>query len=237
MLLTKEKINQKKGIKAEQTDLVETISKVDKTSKNRRFVIIALLVTIGLSAIFAIYDLVKKTTQNGKYTDFLSKISLSKPQTDIPTKDISTPNIDISSLIEEKIINHQGVWSFYIKYYSFASPQPSASAGSDSEKIIYTRNESVFFSKNNPSEILKSLKDPDDKQAKIFTKNLPDGLEIYEKNQSTENSIESHLLIILPNNKQIFILIKTTEVKDNSQLPSLISQLVSDIYWSLLQSD
>ncbi|MBU1130317.1 hypothetical protein KKE45_03290 [Patescibacteria group bacterium] len=225
MLSTKEKINQKKGIKAEQTDLVETISNANKTTKNRRFVTITLFFTIALSAIFATYNLIKNSIKNNNYSNLLPKISLFKPKTDSTPEDTPIPSIDLSSLIEKKIKNYQGVWSFYIKYFSF-----------DSEKVIYTRNESEFFSQNNPNETLKSLKDPKN-QSKTFTKDLPNGLEIYEKNQLTEKLTESHILIILPNKKQIFILTKVTGIQDNSQLPSLIPQLLSDIYWSLIQSD
>ena len=226
MLPTKEKINLKKGIKAKQTDLVETILKANKTTKNRRFVFYTLFITIALSTIFGVYNFIKITIKNKSYSNLLSKISLFKSKTDPISKNTSIPGIDLSNLIEEKIKNHQGVWSFYIKY-NFK----------DSEKVIYTRNESVFFSQNNPNEILKSLKDQDN-TTKTFTKDLPEGLEIYEKNQLTEKSVQSHILVILPNNKQIFILIKAAGVENNSRLTTLIiPQLISNIYWSLIQSD
>lgn len=117
----------KKTPKSEQLDLVETISTVDKVKNKRRFVIIALIITIGLSVIFSLYRWIKNFHFN-------------PPRANISTPAF-IPSTSLDSDITKLISKDTGYWSYYVS----------------SNDFNLTKNPDQLFSDINQKDLLDNL--------------------------------------------------------------------------------
>lgn len=110
-MITKEELTRKKA-KSEQLDLVETISSVDLVRKKRRFVIFAIVATIGLSLLLWFYRTMKTVSFSVPSAPNLSLTKVSTPSLnsqilEILAKDKSKWTVDVFTDNQIKIDTSQ----------------------------------------------------------------------------------------------------------------------------------
>jgi hypothetical protein len=202
-----------------QLDLVETISVEDKLRNKRRFLYLALAATIGLSLLFWTYHYLTEVLRSPR--QLLPKISIPAIRTNPKTPDANL-NQTIDDNITRIIDFDPGRWNVFIhimpdglSYYNWSKNTTKLS-----EQEINTTIEKLSTLKVN-------------KDSKIGP-SLPQGLEIREIYSEDSSHSRIQALVSIPQ-KQIYFDIGV-EGGDQNKAGDLMSQLVSTLYWSIVQS-
>lgn len=205
MLPKPEKI---KRIKAsEQLDLVETISEADKLKHKRRWLLIALSITIGLSLVFWLYRLAKNIIKNPP--SFPSQISLP----------VSSANLDsqLDAEISSRLSSLPAGWS--------------VSVDSNQKLFNWSRN-TVNLTEQETSPMINKLLESNEKPDSNISSLLPEGVSLSQHLDSTKLPITYQLLVSVPDHQILFVI--TSPQDFDSALP-VISKLVSSLYWLVIQ--
>lgn len=188
-----------------QLDLVDTISSADKVEHKRRYLIISLSATIGLSLLFWGYRSFSSFLQHPK------AFKLNLPRLSLPAPDLDLGRSpDLLPAVKAVLAGQLSSWSIYVQTLP-ASP------------------ESIVWSYNYPSPdidpILSSLH-PSDNQRLLSV--LPHGVELNEQLVSAD-PYEHHLLISSPH-RQLLILFKSDSAQN---IDSVLPALIENLYWEM----
>ena len=217
MLPKPEKTKKGSTPKAEQLDLVETISVEDKLKHKRRWLYITLFFTIGLSLIFMTYRSVKK---------FLEHPSLPHPNLNLSlplSTSTSTDNLSskLDSAISQDLSSDTNHWSVAvhqlpgnIQHFNWSKSITSLS-GSDFDADI----KKLTSQKNTPKSLIARF--------------LPQGLPVAEIASSSASSFSLQSLISTPDQK--ILLVITASGSDLSYPENVLSRLIPTIYWTATQ--
>jgi len=142
----------KKNVSAQQLDLVDTLSQEKKLKNKRRFVLLSLIITTGLSFAFWTYKTVPKI-----------KIDFKMPQ--IKMSDIKLSYDNFSLTINQLISKDKNNWSIYAKTIS------DDSSFSLNAKDLISNSENII---NDLSKL------PDSASNSSIKNSLPQGTKIQE---------------------------------------------------------
>lgn len=193
---------------SEQLDLVNTLSADDKIRHKRRFLIISLVLTFGLSFSFWFYTSLKKSSFS--FSNFSANWRISAPRFELP-------NFSFSKSFNPRLKLDSNSWSIYLS----TIPQT----------LTWSKN----YDLSTPSPIISDLEKLPSTQNSFIKSALPEGTEIKERITESQDSFEIQSLVIIPQ-KQILFLIKVAG-PDLSSSKSLIPSIISTLYWSLMQSN
>ncbi len=178
-----------------------------RIQKKRRLVILSIILTVGLSFSFWIYRSVKIFLAN----PHLPKINLSF---NLPKINFSSSKNNLSDPIKKIISDKFSDVSIYITDNS--SPQ-----------FIWSQYESIIFQDQSLTDIQNRLNNLKPSTKSLLNINLPQGLS-FKEIVSDKSSFYYYNQIILPDNRQLTILISSSQSTD-------ISSLVESIYWAYIQ--
>jgi hypothetical protein len=197
-----------KSSSAEQLDLVDTISDGDKLRRKRQLLIILLILTIGLSFVFATYRFFKNTLSAKTFP----KISLN----------FSLPalnrTLDPGQGLNQIFKKDYDSWSVFIESDDF-SWSKNFNQSLESQNLT-TQKEKLTISSPITDGPTKSL--------------LPEGVIFRQIIEESAPSSKFYFLLSVPD-RQIFIVLYPPQ-NDPSSV-KLVSELVEKIYWSVIQSD
>ena len=204
MLPKEEKITKKKSTDAEQPGLFDKEDKKKQLAQKRRFIYIAMILTVGLSLSFWIY----RSLKNFKPSFSLPKLSfnLSSPQ----TASIKTS----SNIILPK---DNSTWSIFLKK-------------NNSDSIIYQKNQDIIFKSEDLNSISQKIDKTSFVTSSLYASALPEGLKIKEIVEEKDNFFSYFSKITSPK-QEIILLIKITDSKDLTQAKKSVSDLVNQLYW------
>ncbi|MDD4135606.1 MAG: hypothetical protein PHN66_00880 [Candidatus Shapirobacteria bacterium] len=204
-MLPKEEKIKKKSSDVDQPGLFDKEDEKKRLAKKRKFVYIAMVLTVGLSLSFWAYRSVK----NFKMPTL--NFSVSPPK----TTSIKTTN----SFTLPKDTN--STWSFFLKRI-------------DTDSIIYQNNQDIVFSTQDLDSILTKINQTDFITPSIYSSSLPQGLKIKEIIEE-DNSSFSYFSTITTPSQDLLLIIKITDSKDLNKSKNLVSGLVDQLYWYSLQ--
>lgn len=178
-----------------------------RIQKKRRLVILSIILTVGLSFSFWVYRSAKVFFAN----PHLSKINLSfnLPRINFPSKN------DPSDRIKKIIPQDMSDISIYI--IDNSSPQ-----------FVWSQNESALFQNQPLTDIQNHLNTLKPTNKSLLNINLPEGL-YFKEITSDKSGFYYYNQIILPDNRQLTILISSPQSTD-------ISSLIESIYWAYIQN-
>ncbi len=212
MLPKPEKIR-KSASNAEQLDLVDTLSHDKKVKNKRRFVLLFLILTVGLSIGFWTYHFFKTFT----FKNPISNFSFSLPQINLNNTKASQTDFDKN--IQSVISADPNTWSIFIY-----------SVNPGNKTFTYEKNASEISS--NYSSIVNSLSAQKYSSQSSLMKALPQGTKIQEIVDKQKESISQESLITIPHQNILFYFKISGSNLDQSE--KLIPTLVEKIYWQLM---
>ena len=204
-MLPKEEKIKKKSSDVDQPGLFDKEDEKKRLAKKRKFVYIAMVLTVGLSLSFWAYRSVKN----------FKMPTLNLPVSSPKTTSIKTTN----SFTLPKDTN--STWSFFLKRI-------------DTDSIIYQNNQDIIFSTQDLNSILTKINQTDFITPSIYSSSLPQGLKIKEIVEE-DNSSFSYFSIITTPSQDLLLIIKITDSKDLNKSKNLVSGLVDQLYWYSLQ--
>ena len=204
MLPKEEKITKKKSTDAEQPGLFDKENERKRLIKKRRFVYIAMVLTVGLSLSFWIYHSLKNF-----------KPSFSLPKLNLNISLPKTSSIKSSSKIT--LPEDNSTWSILLKK-------------NNSDSIIYQKNQDIILKSEDLNSISQKIDQKDFATSSIYALSLPEGLKIKEIVEEKNNSFSYFSKITSPK-QEIILLIKITDSKDLAQSKKSVSDLVNQLYW------
>ncbi len=210
MLPKPEKNN--KILNSEQLDLVNSISSEEKIIKKRRFILLFLGFTVGLSFVFWSYRSIKLMINNKSYPKVNLSFSLPSKLQKLPV------NSSLDSVVNTLVGDNNQNW---LVYASFISSPETKSWQLDPGHVLTTLD---------TSSILDTLVDAPQSTKGPIASVLPAGARVQETLQSDDNYIFSQSLITVPQ-KQIFLLIRTSDTANKSQTENTIKLIAEKIYW------
>lgn len=178
-----------------------------RIQKKRRLVILSIILTVGLSFSFWVY----RSAKNFLAAPHSPKINLS---INLPKFNFSSSKNNITDPIKKIIPDNFSNISIYI-------------ADNSSPQFIWFQNESTIFKDQSLTEIQKKLDTLTAGNKSLSNINLPEGL-FFKEIVSDKNDFRYYNQIILPDNRQLTILIYSPQSID-------ISSLVESIYWAYIQ--
>lgn len=196
----------------DQIDLVKTLSSVNQIEKKRKFLIILLGLTVGLSFIFWLYRSISATVKSGDYHRLKPQLSL--PRLNLPTQKASSLSTRFDSQKVQKYLTNfdqsdSATWSIYL------NSDPNLS-----------------FSYNQPN----LPQSPPTTSNTDLVNNLPQGLPVVQNLTTTDDSLFFQI-IISPPHKQISIAITASDSANIDSSKNLIPSLVDYLYWQVIQVD
>jgi hypothetical protein len=203
MLPKQEKIKKKPD--TEQPGLFDKEDEKKRLAKKRKFVYIAMILTVGLSLSFWAYRSIK----NFKIP------TLNMPVSSPKTTSIKT----ISSFTLPKDTN--STWSFFLKRI-------------DTNSIIYQNNQDIIFSTQDLNSVLDKINQTDFITPSSYSSYLPQGLKIKEIVEENDSSFFYFSTITTPA-QQLLLIIKITDSKDLTQAKNSVPDLINQLYWYSLQ--
>jgi hypothetical protein len=195
MLPKEEKIDQKLDLN--QPSLFEKENKKDRISKKRKFIYVAMFLTVGLSLFFWIYRSLKSFTFSPKLPNF--------------SFNISTPKVKVSSPI---LPEDSSTWSVFLKK-------------TDSNGIIYQKNREIIFNDQDLNTILNKIDKSDFIVSSLYSFSLPEGFKIKELVEENDNNFNYFAKIITPNQELLLIIKISDSKDLNQakkSIPNLIDQ-------------
>ena len=203
MLPKEEKIKKKPD--TEQPGLFDKEDEKKRLIKKRRFIYIAMILTVGLSLSFWCYRSIK---------------NFKMPTLNIPVSSPESPSIKTTnSFTLPKDTN--STWSFFLKRV-------------DTNSIFYQNNQDIIFSTQDQNSILNKINQTDFINSSSYSSSLPQGLKIKEIIEENDSSFSYFSTITTPS-QDLLLIIKITDSKDLTQAKNLVSGLVDQLYWYSLQ--
>lgn len=216
-MFTKSEITKKRGDVPQQLALIESVTPGDKLYRKRKWVIIAIFLTIGLSGIFSLFRYTKTyLSSSHSLTPNLSLLS-----SDNPPSTINSSVLDIDSQISQILDTNSQLWNVTIS----ANPGPPTVFNWSRNKSILSESEiSTIYNKLSQSKVNKKS---------IIQPYLPQGIEIKEELVSNNQSNLLHALVTVPH-KQIIIII-SYQNPDSVSFKQQLAPLIPALYWSIMQ--
>ncbi len=208
-MLTKQEISKKKTYASDDDSVAEVSSDDQKLHKKRLFIVLAILLTIGLSLAFIVYRQVREIIKNpAPHLPKLPNISISNFN-GTPNKNI----FDLTSTISSIIDKDETKWNIVV----FREPNiynwPSNKTTLDRSPVNAMVSK---ISKLPPSNLLADL--------------LPQGLILKEESISQPQFQKLSLLVSTPD--QQLLLIDLEYQGTPVEFQTIITQLVPAIYWN-----
>ena len=207
MLPKEEKI--KKSPDEKQPGLFDKEDEKKRLAKKRKFVYIALILTVGLSSFFWIFNSIKKADFSFKLPTLNFKKSSIKSIPIKTTADFSLPK-DVSS-----------TWSFFLKRL-------------DNDSIVFQNNQDLIFNTQDLNSILIKLDQTGYITSSLYAFTLPKGLKIKEIIEENDKNFSYFSKIITPS-QELLLIIKISDSSNLSQAKNKVSGLVDQLYWYSLQ--
>jgi len=204
MLPKEEKITKKKSIDGEQPGLFDKENEKQRLVKKRRFIYIAMVLTVGLSLSFWIYRSIKNFDFSFKLPTLNFSVNSPKSSPVKTSGSISLPK-------------DNSTWSILLK-------KPN------SDSIIYQKNQDVIFKSEDLNSISKKIDQVDFSTSSLYASALPEGLKVKEITEEKDNSFSYFSKITSPK-QEIILLIKITDSKDLAQAKKSLSDLINQLYW------
>jgi hypothetical protein len=190
----------------EQLDLVNTISDGDKLRRKRQLLIFLLILTIGLSLVFAVYRYLKNTLSTKTFPKISFNISLP----------VVLQTSDPSQNLNQVFKNGYSDWSVFVESGGFSwSKDFNQSLESQALTIQKEQLIKTPFITNGSA---KSL--------------LPEGVDLQQITDQSAPVSKFYFLLTVPK-QQIFVVIYPPSA-DSTSL-ELVSTLVEKIYWSVIR--
>lgn len=206
MLPKEEKI--KKSPDEKQPGLFDKEDERKRLAQKRRFVYIALILTVGLSLSFWIYRSVKNFDFSFKLPKLNFTVNSPKSSSIKTTASLTLPK-------------DNSTWSIFLQNPAF-------------ESIIYEKNTNLIFNTDNLNSITNQINQANFITSSPYIINLPQGLKVKEIIQDVNNSFSYFSKITTPN-QELFLFIKITDSKDLNQAKSFVPDLINQLYWYSLQ--
>jgi len=203
MLPKEEKIKKKPD--TEQPGLFDKEDEKKRIIKKRRFIYIAMILTVGLSLSFWCYRSIK---------------NFKMPTLNIPVFSPESPSIKTTnSFTLPKDTN--STWSFFLKRV-------------DTNSIFYQNNQDIIFSTQDQNSILNKINQTDFINSSSYSSSLPQGLKIKEIIEENDFSFSYFSTITTPS-QDLLLIIKITDSKDLTQAKNSVPDLINQLYWYSLQ--
>jgi hypothetical protein len=203
MLPKQEKIKKKPD--TEQPGLFDKVDEKKRLAKKRKFIYIAMILTVGLSLSFWAYRSIK---------------NFKIPTLNIPVSSPKTISIKTtSSFTLPKDTN--STWSFFLKRI-------------DTNSVIYQNNQNIIFSTQDLNSILNKINQTDFTTPSLYSSSLPEGLKIKEIVEENDSAFSYFSTITTPA-QQLLLIIKITDSKDLTQAKKSVTDLINQLYWYSLQ--
>jgi len=203
MLPKQEKIKKKPD--TEQPGLFDKEDEKKRLAKKRKFVYIAMILTVGLSLSFWAYRSIK---------------NFKMPTLNMPVSSPKTTSIKTtSSFTLPKDTN--STWSFFLKRI-------------DTDSIIFQNNQDIIFSTQDLNSVLDKINQTDFITSSSYSSYLPQGLKIKEIVEENNSSFSYFSTITTPA-QQLLLIIKITDSKDLTQAKNSVPDLINQLYWYSLQ--
>lgn len=203
MLPKQEKIKKKPD--TEQPGLFDKEDEKKRLAKKRKFVYIAMILTVGLSLSFWAYRSIK---------------NFKMPTLNMPVSSPKTTSIKTtSSFTLPKDTN--STWSFFLKRI-------------DTNSIIYQNNQDIIFSTQDLNSVLDKINQTDFITPSSYSSYLPQGLKIKEIIEENDSSFSYFSTITTPS-QDLLLIIKITDSKDLTQAKNSVPDLINQLYWYSLQ--
>ncbi|MDD2225137.1 MAG: hypothetical protein PHP97_03160 [Candidatus Shapirobacteria bacterium] len=203
MLPKQEKIKKKPD--TEQPGLFDKEDEKKRLAKKRKFVYIAMILTVGLSLSFWAYRSIK----NFKMPTLNMPVSSPKTTSIKTTSNFTLPK-DTNS-----------TWSFFLKRI-------------DTDSVIFQNNQDIIFSTQDLNSVLDKINQTDFITSSSYSSYLPQGLKIKEIVEENDSSFSYFSTITTPA-QQLLLIIKITDSKDLTQAKNSIPDLINQLYWYSLQ--
>lgn len=214
-MLPKPEKNKKNISNSEQLDLVESLSHEKKTENKRRYVLVFLIVTVGLSVSFWTYRAIKNfNTKN--YFSKISFYSIPKSFTDVFKTKQNGLNLNFDNIISRDSSD----WSIFIYSQSH-----------ENKNHTYQKN-MVTCPSGDPELLINDLIQTPVSQQSILVSSLPQGTQIREKYDVQSDSYNYESLVSVPNQKILFCF--KISGKNLEASKKLIPLIVEDAYWHLM---
>jgi len=207
MLPKEEKI--KKTPDEKQPGLFDKEDEKKRLAKKRRFIYIAMILTVGLSSSFWIYHSIK----NANFSFNLPTLNF---------KNSSTKSKSVKTIVDFSLPkNTNSTWSFFLKNL-------------DSNSIIFQNNQDIIFYSQDLDTILVKINRTDYIASSVYASTLPEGLKIKEIIEEDDKNFSYISEIITPSQK-LLLIIKITDSSNLIQAKDQVSDLVDQLYWYSLQ--
>jgi hypothetical protein len=196
MLPKEEKV--KKNSDTEQPGLFDKENEKDRILKKRKFVYIAMILTIGLSLSFKIYSFIKTTP-------------FSFPKLPSFNFTVSSPKTTSFNLPKDQ----NATWSVFFKK-------------TNSDSIIFQQNQDSIFSNQDLKSILDKINKTDFITSSPYSSSLPEGFKIKEIVEEKNNTFSYFSTITTPNQELLLIIKITDSKdlsQSKKMLSSLVNQL------------
>lgn len=202
----------------QQLDLVNSISSEEKISSKRRFVVIFLLLTVGLSFVFWAYRSIKTVIDTQKFPRISLNLNLLFKKNTNPVKSDSLDS-KISLILE-----NQQPANWYVYVQALGSP----------ETFTWKHDPTGSFSDYNDPSVIQSLMASPVSESGPIASILPAGAKVQELFVSETDSIVSCSLITVPQ-KQIIMIIKVSQPNTLNNPENTLKIIAEKIYWHILQ--
>ncbi|MDD3003259.1 MAG: hypothetical protein PHS06_05335, partial [Candidatus Shapirobacteria bacterium] len=189
----------------EQPGLFDKEDEKKRLAKKRKFVYIAMILTVGLSLSFWAYRSIK----NFKMPTLNMPVSSPKTTSIKTTSNFTLPK-DTNS-----------TWSFFLKRI-------------DTDSVIFQNNQDIIFSTQDLNSVLDKINQTDFITSSSYSSYLPQGLKIKEIVEENDSSFSYFSTITTPA-QQLLLIIKITDSKDLTQAKNSIPDLINQLYWYSLQ--
>jgi hypothetical protein len=200
MLPKEEKV--KKSSEPEQEGLFDKENEKERIAKKRKFIYIAMALTVGLSISFWLYRSFKT-------------INLSPPKIELPTFNFSVSKPKDINLKLPNDLN--STWSIFLKKTNSSTP-------------IYQNNQNLIFETEKLDSILTKIDKSNFITPSLYSNLLPPGVKLKEIVTETNNSFTYSSKIITPD-QELLLIIKISDSKDLSTSKKLIPNLIDQLYW------
>lgn len=203
MLPKEEKV--KKNPDLDQPGLFDKENEKERITKKRRFVYIAMSLTIGLSLSFWLFRSLKNFT-------------FSFPK---PNLKISLPSLNLKRKEPELDLDSNSTWVFFVQDNHSNTP-------------IFQKNQDLLFVNQDFDFIVSQLDQSDFSSSNQFSSLLPQGVKVKEIIEENDNHFSYFSKIITPGQELILIIAVKDSlnlVESKNKIPDLVNQL----YWYSLQ--
>jgi hypothetical protein len=219
MLPKPEKIK-KNAPTAEQPDLFDSVDQAVKIKHKRRFIIISLILTVGLSVGFSVYRSSKTFLTTHRFSDIKFDFSFKLPELQMSNLEPGSGNLDKD--INQIISRDSNSWSIYVKNIS-----PT--------KTPFNFSKNWQESEYDFDQLTNDLSQTQFVKNSLIQTSLPQGAQIQEVLRQRNNFLEMAYLITIP--KQQILMIFQINGQKSDESKQLVSKLADKFYWNIVQNE